>query len=183
MNVARLPRFIICLAGAFLLPVALLHADEVQNADGLIEFTSKEGKFSIRLPGKPEYEKTTVGEKKETQHQFVVGSEQGVYLVSYQENPNLKGSSPKQLTAALELGRDRLLKTFQGKLVESKGIVLDKLHPGIVFRVTIPEAKGEARCRFYFVGTRLYQVMAMGIPEFAGSEQSTRVLESFKLLP
>jgi hypothetical protein len=72
---------------------------------------------------------------------------------------------------------------FRGKLLESKTIPLDKVHPGLNFRVTIPQANGEARCRFYMVGTRLYQIMAIGMPEFANSSQATQVIDSFKLLP
>lgn len=166
-------------------PVALASLVSAAAQDGpaeLAKFTSKAGKFSIKLPGKPEYEETTVGDAEEPQYQFKLGSEQGVYLVSYQENPNLKGATPEQLAAALESGRDRLLKVFRGKLLENEVVELAEEHPGLSFRITIPQASGEARCRFYLVGTRLYQVMAMGVPDFAGSDQATKVLDSFQLL-
>jgi hypothetical protein len=32
------------------------------------------------------------------------------------------------------------------------------------------------------VGTRLYQIMAIGLPEFANSDEAKQVIESFKLL-
>lgn len=159
-----------------------LRGAEPQVAEGLVDFQSKSGKFSVLLPGKPEHEVTEVGNDKEKQHQFKVGTEQGVYLVSFQDNPNLEGGTPKQMAAALVVGRDSLIKLFRGELLDSQEVALDKEHPGLNFRVTIPQAKGEARCRFYMVGTRLYQIMAIGVPEFANSEQSTEVIESFKLL-
>lgn len=165
-----------------LLPIALLQAVEVQEITDLTDFTSEGGEFSIRLPGEPLYEKTTVGDAQETQHQYTVPMERGVYLVSYQENPNLEGKGPDELASALVSGRDRLQEVFQGELVESKSIALDKTHPGLQFRFTIPAANGEARCRFYLVGTRLYQLMALGAPDFAQSDQATQVIESFKLL-
>ncbi len=162
---------------------SLVQASEPQAIAELTEFTSAAGKFSVLLPGEPMYEKTQLGGSSEVQHQYKIGGADGVYLISFQENPNLKGNSPEQLAAALESGRDRLVQVFQGEVVESKSIPLAKKHPGLSFRVTIPQAGGEARCRFYMVGTRLYQVMALGKPNFAASEQSTRVLNSFKLLP
>lgn len=184
MHVSTWFRVVVFLAVLQALPAPWLRADEPKEADGLLEFASKEGGFSIRLPGKPAYEKTTVGKgKDDIQHQFVVGAAQGVYLVSYQDNPHLKGSSPEQLTVALESGRDRLLETFKGELLESESIELDDSHPRLTFRLTLPAANGEANCRFYFVGTRLFQIMAMGVPEFATSEQAAQVLDSFQTLP
>jgi hypothetical protein len=171
-----------CAVAAILLHTATMMGEEQQTGAGLIEFKSAAGKFSIRLPAKPAHEITEVGTAKEKQHQFKVGTERGVYLVSYQDNPNLEGSSPEQLMAALESGRDRLQKIFSGKLLESKSVTLGKTHPGLNFRVEIPQANGEARCRFYLVGTRLYQIMALGVPEFANSNQATQVIDSFQLL-
>jgi hypothetical protein len=171
-----------CAVAVILLNIASMRAEEQQKADGLIEFKSEAGKFSVRLPAKPTHEITEVGTAKEKQHQFKVGTEQGVYLVSYQDNPNLEGSTPEQQMAALESGRDRLQTVFRGKLLESKSVTLNNPHPGLSFRVEIPQAKGEARCRFYMVGTRLYQIMAIGVPEFANSNQATQVIDSFQLL-
>lgn len=161
---------------------AALNVSAQESAPELTEFTSQSGKFRIELPGEPQYEETAVGEAQEPQHQFKIGSANGVYLISYQENPNLRGATPEQMAAALESGRDRLLHVFRGELLDSKAVKLDNKHPGLSFRLTIPAAQGEARCRFYLVGTRLYQVMAMGLPEFAASEEAAAVLNSFALL-
>lgn len=164
-----------------LLSTPLALAEEQPAAKRLIEFKSEAGKFSVQLPGKPEEEVTEVGTAKQKQYQFSVGTEQGAYIVSYQDNPNLQGSTSKELAAALQSGRDRLIDVFRGKLLESKSTTLDKTHPGLNFRISIPQAKGEARCRFYMVGTRLYQIMAIGVPEFANSKQATEIMDSFKL--
>lgn len=178
-------------AGSILFAAALLSssvsmswAEEAPTTnDGLTEFTSQEGGFSVRLSGKPVYKQTTVGVAKELHHMFTDGTPQGVYLVSYQDNPNLNGATPRALVKALETGRDGLINGLKGELVESNESKLDKKHPGLSFRMTIPSAMGEARCRHYLVGTRLYQVMALGTLEFAASDEAMQVLDSFKLLP
>lgn len=165
-------------------PVAFSRAEEASAPkDGLQPFSSSEGGFSVRLPDNPAYKKTTVGDAKELHHMFTVGGAQGVYLISYQENPNLEGASPEGMAKALEVGQQGLIDAFRGKLVESKEMKFEKQHLGLAFRVSIPMPKGEARCRLYMVGTRSYQVMALGTTEFAGSDEATRVLDSFALLP
>jgi len=165
-----------------LLNTAMVIGQEPKAAEALTEFKSEEGRFSIRLPGKPEHEVVEVGTDKGKQHQFTLDLGRGAYLISYQDNPKLEGSTPKQIAAALEVGRDQLKKTFQGELLESKTLTLDKKHPGLDSRWTIPDANGEARCRFYMVGTRLYQIMAIGVPEFANSDEAKQVIESFKVM-
>lgn len=163
------------------LPFLALHSQPSQADDSLEAFASQEGRFAIRLPGKPKYEKVPIAEGKTTQHQFTVGGEQGAYVVSYQDNDNLAGGTVDDLKRALESGRDRLKQVFRGELLENKEIELDKKHPGLDFRLTIPQAKGEARCRMYMVDTRLYQVMVIGTPEFVADDEVTQVIESFEL--
>ncbi|HEX4413828.1 MAG TPA: hypothetical protein VH107_09385 [Lacipirellulaceae bacterium] len=167
---------------ALLFTTAIVLAENQKPTEGLTEFKSDPGKFSIRLPGKPQQEDVEVGTAKEKQHQFTVGMEKGAYIISYQENPNLKNSSPQQIAAALESGRDRLKEVFHGKLVESKATTLNKTSPGLNFRLEMAEPKGEARCRFYMVGTRLYEIIVIGEPAFANSTEATQVIDSFKLL-
>lgn len=165
-----------------LLATANTFAEPQKPADALTEFKSDAGKFTIGLPGKPQQEDVEVGAAKEKQHQFTVGTDKGAYIVSYQENPNLKNSTPKQIAAALESARDRLKEVFHGKLLESKPTTLNKTNLGLTFRLEMAEPKGEARCRFYMVGTRLYQIIAIGEPAFVNSAEATQVFDSFKLL-
>ncbi len=183
MNTALKCKISISIALLSLVAHAPLIGEDATAADDLILFESKEGKFSIRLPAKPKSDTTTVGDAGETQVQFTTEAANGVYLVSYQDNPNLEGKSPKEIAAALELGRDRLKEVFAGEFLENKTITLDEKHPGLRFRLTMPLAKGEARCTFYMVGTRLYQILVIGVPEFVNSTQATEVINSFKFLP
>ncbi|MGE0534385.1 MAG: hypothetical protein AB7O68_05385 [Pirellulales bacterium] len=161
---------------------SLASGQQTEPPRGLVRFVSDDGGFEIRLPGKPTYEKTDVGDPDHPQHQFkAAAGEEGGYLVSYQDNPKLEGANAETLQLALKVGRDSVLKVFKGELVDSKEVKLDEKHPGIDFRVTIPQLKGEAHCRFYLVGSRLYQIMVIGVPDFVGSRQATRVIDSFRL--
>jgi hypothetical protein len=174
--------FTTCGFAILLLNTTFTLAEDQKSSDGLTEFKSNPGKFTIRLPGKPQQEDVEVGAAKEKQHQFTVDAENGAYIVSYQENPNLQNNTPKQIAAALESGRDRLKEVFHAKLLESKPTTLNKTHPGLNFRLKMAEPKGEARCRFVMVGTRLYQIIAIGEPTFVNSNEATQVMDSFKLL-
>jgi hypothetical protein len=78
--------------------------------------------------------------------------------------------------------RDGLKKAFAGEILEDRTSELDQVHPGREIRLSIPAAKGIARCRIFLVGSRLYQVMVVGVPEFADSERSSSVLASFALV-
>jgi hypothetical protein len=171
-----------CFSFLILLGVCASTESVASAAEELVKFTSEAGGFSVLLPGEPKHQVTEVGAAKEKQHQFMAGSAEGVYIVSYQDNPNLEGSVAKDLAAALVVGRDRMIEVFRGKMLESKVMPLAKKRPGLDFRVTIPQAQGEARCRFYMVGTRPYQIIAIGKPEFANAAQAKQVIDSFKFL-
>ncbi len=169
--------------GAFVLFSCLAVADT--TGQDLTSFTSSEGKFSVSLPAEPTHEETDVGPAgaaNTVQHQFTVGTENGIYLVSYQDNPNLQGATKAKIEGALKLGIEALKQAFGGEITAQKDIQLVKVHAGKEVRVSIPAAKGEARCRMYLVGTRLYQVMAVGLPAFVASDQSDKVLDSFTVV-
>ena len=148
-------------------------------------FVSTEGRFSASMPGSPKHETVDVASPGATptiQHQFTVAAENGMYLISYQDNPNLQGGTDRQIESALKEGRDALKRAFQGEVLEENSMRLQGKHPGLEVRLSIPAAKGEARCRLFLVGIRLYQVMAVGVPEFVASESTVGVLDSFQTL-
>ena len=138
----------VCTVAVILLNTAFVLGEEQKPADGLIEFKSEAGKFSINLPAKPEHEVVEVGTAKEKQHQFKVGTAQGAYIISYQDNPNLQGSTPKQIVAALESGRDRLQELFRGKLLESKMLRSTKRILALTFEWRFPSPKARPAVGF-----------------------------------
>ncbi len=180
-TVIRKQMLIGCLIGLFFETVAVgvLYS---QDASNLGTFKSEEGRFQMLSPTKPQYEKVKIGKAGEDRHEFTVPTKVGAFIISYQDNPNLIGVSRDQCLVHLEAARDTTLKAFQGKLVDSKKIELKK-HPGIAFQGTLPQAGGETRCRYFLVETRLYQLMVVGMPAFVNSAETTRILDSFELLP
>ncbi len=148
-------------------------------------FKSEEGRFSIMMPGQPKISEVQIANsdgEPTIQTQFIAGSESGVYLVSFQDNPNLVGADKTKIARAFEVGREGLSKAFRGEALEEKPITLLDKYPGRQFRMSIPAAGGQGLCRLYLVGTRLYQVMAVGVPAFVDSEETQAFLSSFSLL-
>lgn len=167
------------IAFAVFLPATL--ADD--KTPSWAEFTSKAGSFSALFPGKPQESKETVSKDGPPQFQYVVGGPTGAYLVSYQDNPNLVNAGKALQDKALQTARDGAQRATQGKLLRSKEIKLDNVHPGLEFEFEIPHgAGGVYRSRAYLVKDRLYQVIAVGQKDFATSKDADRFLGSFKLL-
>ncbi len=164
-------RMVLMLVTAILLMIPVSHDLSAQQATA---FESEEGRFAIMMPGEPKVSESKIATsdgEPTIQKQFVAGGESGVYLVSYQDNPNLEGADEAAIARAFDVGRDGLKKAFHGEVLEEKAITLSDKFPGREIRLSIPQAGGQGRCRLYLVGTRLYQVMAVGVPAFVGSEQ------------
>ena len=150
----------------------------------LRRFKSQEGNFSIELPGVPKAQRVPVepdNEKAAKQVQYVFGVDNGAYLVSYQDNPNLEEADEKTRAEALKTAQDSLGKTF-GKLLHEKRIQLLDKYPGREFEYQIPGDKGRYRSRMYLVDGRLYQVIVVGTEAFAASPTADAMLNSFELL-
>jgi len=153
-------------------------------APTLKRYKSEDGNFSAEFPGVPKAQRVPVepgNEKAAKQVQYVFGVEDGAYLVSYQDNPNLEEADAKAQEEALKTAQDSLGKTF-GKLLSEKPIQLLEKYPGREFEYEIPGQKGRYRSRMYLVDGRLYQVIVVGTEEFASSKTAEAVLDSFALL-
>ena len=146
------------------------------------EFQSESGRFSILFPGLPKEEKVPDDSGGLLQIQFLVGSEDGDLLVSYQDNPKLANATWDELSKALLVAQEKVQKSMQGKLVRSKEIALEKQYPGREYEFEIPTAAGQYRSRSYLVKGRLYQVIVVGKREFVASKDADRFMDSFKLL-
>jgi hypothetical protein len=150
----------------------------------LKKYKSEDGNFSIELPGVPKAQRVPVNpenEKGAKQVQYVYGVDDGAYLVSYQDNPNLEEADEKAQAEALKTAQESLGKTF-GKLLSEKPIKLLDKYPGREFEYEIPGQKGRYRSRMYMVDGRLYQVIVVGAEAFASSKTAEAVLDSFALL-
>lgn len=176
-------RALLCITMFALALGAVVAADDkadLQNAAQ--KFTSKEGRFTVSLPGKPkelnQKIQSAVGEL--TNYLFIVEADQGktAYLVAYCDFPpeSINNSNAK---AMLEGGRDSAIKNLQGELISSKEIKLDKTHPGLEFKIKI--SLGLYRSRAYLVGPRMYQVTILAAEEKATSPHADKFLDSLEV--
>jgi hypothetical protein len=158
-------------------------AIDLLPASAFTTFTSKEGGFSVLMPGKPTEKVTTAkdpaGRDVETTL-FIVDLKTVAYLASYTERPDLATVTADGKNAALENGRDAVVKGLNGKLLTDKRITLGN-NPGREFQIEVPNL-GVYRSRTYLVGGRFYQVVVMGPQDVATSKAADQFLDSFKLL-
>jgi hypothetical protein len=148
------------------------------------EFVSKEGGFSVVMPGTPtsgtQVAKTPIGAV--TVHLFAaeVKNQGRAYLVTYNDVPELAGQ-PVDVEKGLDGSRDGILANMPGsKLLEEKKISLDGF-PGRELTIEVP-GKGTARWRVYMVKPRLYQVVAFGPKDITGLAEADKFFDSFKPL-
>jgi hypothetical protein len=158
--------------------VISVHALELQ------QFMPKDRRFSILFPGKPTVDTQKIGGapgKAIDQIQYVVGFQDGAYLVSHQDAAGLNGAHASMQKKAFDGARDSLLKTFQGKLTGDREIKLARTYPGREVRIELPQMNGLVRVRMYLADGRFYQIMVVGATGFAASKDSDRFLDSFKI--
>ncbi len=152
----------------------------------LSPFQSKEGGFAVSMPGKPAYSSRKMpgrqGKRTVTHHQFTSGEKTGVFMVTYESLAGTKLDTAKQQEAAYLLARGGMEKILGGKVLEYKHSKLDKKRTGRYMRISIPARRGEYRARMFIVENTLYQVFAMGSPDFVKAKRTDQVLASFKLL-
>ncbi len=146
------------------------------------EFSSKEGMFSVLLPGTP----TVQTQKLNTRagvldlYFFVVEQDGFQYLVSYNDYPEAmirEANADKVLDGA----RNGVVANVQGRLSSESRVWLAE-NPGRELRIKIPDGRQAMRTRLYFVKNRLYQVGVVSSEDGSASEDISKFLNSFKLL-
>jgi hypothetical protein len=156
----------------------------VRAEDKWETYSSKGGKYSVSLPGKPtESDKpidSAAGEI--TIHMALLSPNNDLaYLVTYNDYPDaaLAGTDKEGM---LDGVRDGNLKSFGGKVASEKKMTIGKdKFPG---REILLEKAGETtvyRARMYLVNNRLYQVVIVASKDVATSKDTDKYLESFKV--
>src|SRR5262245_47356704 len=176
---ANMNRHLISLAVMGLLLSTAVRADDKWET-----FSSKDGKYSVSLPGKPtESDKKVESAAGELTIHMALPSPNNdlAYLVTYNDYPDAAiGGADKE--AMLDGVRDGNLKSFGGKVASEKKINIGKdKFPG---REILLEKAGETtvyRARMYLVNNRLYQVVLVGAKDIATNKDTDKYLESFKL--
>ena len=140
----------------------LLGAAQQELPEGWHSVTSKEGKFTVAMPGKTTEKKQNV--KTATGQLTVVmliadGRKDSNFVVSYTDYAEAD-LNQGAITKRLDRARDGAVSSAGGKVKEERDIKLKK-HPG---RHVIIEKDGDVivQMRLFAVGRRLYQVMALG---------------------
>jgi hypothetical protein len=162
--------------------VLLLGAEDKPT---LKEFTSKEGGFSVKLPGKPKEKVQNVqapSGKAEVQRTYVCASDpKATYYILDHGMQNLAGADRTTLNKVLEEGSKAAEKSLNGKLLNQKQVALGK-YPGLEYQIESAKAGGVYRCRAYIVDGRMYLVTISGPKDLATSKTADEYLESFQLL-
>jgi hypothetical protein len=158
-------RFILCGLSAFLLAAATTVGQGAWK-----EFTWKEGKCSVLLPGTPTVKKDSL--------QLAQGDT--LYMILFADTPGMAKADEKLLKKVFDDARDGLVKTLKGgKLVGETPVKLGK-SLGREVRIEA-EAPKSYRTRLYYVGDRYYQLILMGSKEATGSKDAEKFFGSFKV--
>jgi hypothetical protein len=148
------------------------------------EFTSKEGQFTIMMPGTPKETKSQIPGANKTPIDLtmvMVDAGKFVHVVAYQDNAQAAGS-PEQEKQALIIARNAIAARFKGKILSTKDLKLADKYGGMEIQVEIPELHGIYRSRLYLVGKRLYHVTVIGPKELTSTKDSDNYLDSFKVM-
>lgn len=167
--------------GGGLLGAGLLRAGDDLPKDWKLH-ESKEGRFTVALPGTPlesrQLVKTGLGTLEVTMLLLELRKENAAFVVSFSDFPEAVFKGGDDATR-LDYARTGAVTSAKGKLVSEKRITLGR-HAGR--ELLIENAKKEfIRTRLFAVDKRLYQTIASGPKAFVQSKEATVFLDSFKL--
>jgi serine/threonine protein kinase len=168
------------LGAAFALGVILLaaHLTRPKEPD-LVEYTSEEGRFAVRVPGTPR-----VSKKKTAAGETVLATVEqpnGRYVVAYLDLQTELGQDAAKAQERLEKARDGAVSSVGGKVLADQPITLAGKYPGRDVTIELPGKEDLARDRMYLVNGRLYQVTATGRKWWVESADTRKFLDSFRL--
>jgi hypothetical protein len=145
----------------------------------LVEYTSEEGRFAVRVPGTPRVskKKTAAGETALA----TVEQPNGRYVVAYLDLQTEPGEGAAMAQERLEKARDGAVSGVGGKVLADRPITLAGKYPGRDVTIELPGKDDLARDRMYLVNGRLYQVTATGRKWWVESADTRKFLDSFRL--
>jgi hypothetical protein len=133
------------------------------------EYRSEEGRFVVRLPGRPvEHEQDAKGVSKITLPQ-----QSGEYTVAWQDLP------PGD-TTSVEARLDGSLKALKGTEIRRRPLLLQGKYHGQ--EMVADWTKGRVKWRVYLVGNRLYTLVVSGMPWWVEFSASDAFLDSFAVI-
>lgn len=147
------------------------------------DFHSKEGGFSVSMPGTPVEKRqayhTQAGPVEA--HFFTVEADRGslVYMVVYGDYPEaLMAADDREML--LDAARDGAVGNIQGTLLGERSVSMGG-HPGRELQVLSSDGRLALQMRIYLVKSRQYQVVAVTPKEARSTADRDRFLDSFRL--
>ena len=143
--------------------------------------TSKEGRFTVSMPGKPKettQEADNPGGKVRIRVFTVELSKDLAYMIMYNDfSVPALAAGPQTI---LKAGRDGGVSSLQGKLLQDKEISLgDDKVPGRDILIESPTV--HFRARIFLADKRLYQVIVVGSRAAVTAKDADQYLNSFKI--
>ena len=130
------------------------------------EFNSKEGRFSISLPGAPtpsvRTRDTSIG--KVTTHSFTLEGDLGIYYVAYVDFP-VWPEAPDEIRAGLDSSRDQAVRG--GQLISENDVWLGDV---LGREILVKKDNLILHARYFFTKGRLFQAILTTAPQIAFKE-------------
>ena len=130
------------------------------------EFSSKEGRFSISLPGAPTPSvrsmDTNIG--KVITHSFALEGDLGVYYVAYVDFP-VWPDNPDDIRTGLDSSRDQAMQG--GQLISENDVWLGEI---LGREILVKKNNLIFHARYFFAKGRLFQAILMSAPQIAFKE-------------
>jgi hypothetical protein len=143
------------------------------------EFSDAQGGFRVLMPGTPTPKtESAAGIKLMT---WSIEETNGAYMVAYADMPIPANEPEAQLQNRLDGARNQAIANIQGTLKQEARVTMGGRWPGRDITASFMNGKGLMRARVYIVQTRLYQVVVVGTPSWAGSANATKFLDSLAL--
>lgn len=148
-------------------------------------FSSKEGRFTVDIPVKPNLQKSNVPTPSGPLETFMYVSEvaDGGYFVAYFDLPD--GVPPdERVDAILDGGVGGMVSNTKGKLIQSDVIKVAGFPArDATWSLPINNVPMKGRARLILVGGRMYQIFVLGKETFIGEKSSTDFVTSLKFAP
>lgn len=148
------------------------------------KFTSKEGRFSVRVPGKPKEGKQTIRDRTYGNlmvHSFEFSDKDFAVVCVYTDYPAAIKKAPAKDT--LDAFRENLLKGGQSKLVAEKDIKHDN-HPGRELQWVPKDEKLDmvGYAHVFVVDQRVFGLVIVGTKKTLTAKQAGDFFGSFQIV-
>jgi hypothetical protein len=145
------------------------------------EYTSAEGRFSVRVPATPHVTRQEIPGA--TVFLATVEQPAGRYVVGWMDIKTEPGEAVASEWVSLGNARDSAVRSVHGSLLSDNKVALgDRKYPGLDLLIELPGKESLTRERMYLVNGRLYQVMVTGRKWWVESADTPKFLDSFRLV-